>query len=53
MNVRARFFDFSIFEFFLSGDTHYEADMHKKMVFMYKFKTIENIASYRKSLQLL
>ena len=30
MNVRARFFDFNIFELFLSGDTHYEAYMHKK-----------------------
>ena len=35
------FFDFTIFEFFLSGDTHYEAYMHKKMVFMYNFKQLK------------
>ena len=32
---------FTIFEFFLSGDTHYEAYMHKKMVFMYNLNKLK------------
>ncbi len=41
MLVRAMFFDFTIFDFFLSGATHYEAYYALKNGFYVQFEYIE------------